>query len=168
MQCSRKRLQVKPRKRQKDLPVGWRENQRRCYQTIRTESLSQPTITTDKFAIARAVLLLCLSRSPKSCSVHVEKVIVFSFCFCSFAFIMSSSSILGDCTLETLPGKCSPLLHCTTTMLACSACCLRCWQLYRADVEAKKADVEAKKADVEAKKAVVEAKKKKNGGINKG
>jgi hypothetical protein len=53
-------------------------------------------------------------------------------------------------------------------MLACSACCLRCWQLYRADVEAKKADVEAKKADVEAKKAVVEAKKKKNGGINKG
>jgi hypothetical protein len=168
MQCSRKRLQVKPRKRQKDLPVGWRENQRRCYQTIRTESLSQPTITTDKFAIARAVLLLCPSRSPKSCSVHVEKVIVFSFCFCSFAFIMSSSSILGDCTLETLPGKCSPLLHCTTTMLACSACCLRCWQLYRADVEAKKADVEAKKADVEAKKAVVEAKKKKNGGINKG
>ena len=161
MQCSRKRLQVKPRKRQKDLPVGWRENQRRCYQTIRTESLSQPTITTDKFAIARAVLLLCPSRSPKSCSVHVEKVIVFSFCFCSFAFIMSSSSILGDCTLETLPGKCSPLLHCTTTMLACSACCLRCWQLYRADVEAKKADVEAKKADVEAKK-------KKNGGINKG
>ena len=161
MQCSRKRLQVKPRKRQKDLPVGWRENQRRCYQTIRTESLSQPTITTDKFAIARAVLLLCPSRSPKSCSVHVEKVIVFSFCFCSFAFIMSSSSILGDCTLETLPGKCSPLLHCTTTMLACSACCLRCWQLYRADVE-------AKKADVEAKKAVVEAKKKKNGGINKG
>ena len=121
--------------------------------------------TTDKFAIARAVLLLCPSRSPKSCSVHVEKVIVFSFCFCSFAFIMS---ILGDCTLETLPGKCSPLLHCTTTMLACSACCLRCWQLYRADVEAKKADVEAKKADVEAKKAVVEAKKKKNGGINKG
>ena len=161
MQCSRKRLQVKPRKRQKDLPVGWRENQRRCYQTIRTESLSQPTITTDKFAIARAVLLLCLSRSPKSCSVHVEKVIVFSFCFCSFAFIMSSSSILGDCTLETLPGKCSPLLHCTTTMLACSACCLRCWQLYRADVE-------AKNADVEAKKAVVEAKKKINGGINKG
>ena len=138
MQCSRKRLQVKPRKRQKDLPVGWRENQRRCYQTIRTESLSQPTITTDKFAIARAVLLLCLSRSPKSCSVHVEKVIVFSFCFCSFAFIMS---ILGDCTLETLPGKCSPLLHCTTTMLACSACCLRCWQLYRADVEAKKAEL---------------------------
>ena len=160
MQCSRKRLQVKPRKRQKDLPVGWRENQRRCYQTIRTESLSQPTITTDKFAIARAVLLLCLSRSPKSCSVHVEKVIVFSFCFCSFAFIMSSSSILGDCTLETLPGKCSPLLHCTTTMLACSACCLRCWQLYRADVEAKKADVEAKKT--------VGEEKKKNGGINKG
>ena len=116
--------------------------------------------TTDKFAIARAVLLLCPSRSPKSCSVHVEKVIVFSFCFCSFAFIMSSSSILGDCTLETLPGKCSPLLHCTTTMLACSACCLRCWQLHRADVEAKKAVVEAKKAVVEA--------KKKNGGINKG
>ena len=94
--------------------------------------------TTDKFAIARAVLLLCPSRSPKSCSVHVEKVIVFSFCFCSFAFIMS---ILGDCTLETLPGKCSPLLHCTTTMLACSACCLRCWQLYRAGVEAKKAEL---------------------------
>ena len=113
MQCSRKRLQVKPRKRQKDLPVGWRENQRRCYQTIRTESLSQPTITTDKFAIARAVLLLCPSRSPKSCSVHVEKVIVFSFCFCSFALIMS---ILGDCTLETLPDKCSPLIYYTTVL----------------------------------------------------
>ena len=107
----------------------------------------------DQFAIARPALLLCSSRSPKSCSFHVEKVIVFSLCFWLFAFIMSSSSILGDCTLEQLPGKCSPLLHCTTTMLACSACCLRCWQLYQADVEAKKAVVEAKK---------------KNGGINKG
>jgi hypothetical protein len=37
---------------------------------------------------------------------------------------------------------------------------LRCWQLYRADVEVKKADVEAKNALVEE--------KKKNGGINKG
>jgi hypothetical protein len=45
-------------------------------------------------------------------------------------------------------------------MPACSACRLRCWQLYRADVEAKKADVEAKEADVEA--------KNNNGGINKG
>ena len=43
-------------------------------------------------------------------SFHVEKVIVFSLCFCPFAFIMSSSSILGDCTLEQLPGKCSPSL----------------------------------------------------------
>jgi hypothetical protein len=45
-------------------------------------------------------------------------------------------------------------------MPACSACRLRCWQLYRADVEAKKADVEAKKADLEA--------KNNNEGINKG
>ena len=93
-----------------------------------------------QFAIARAVLLVCPSCSPKSCTVHVEKVIVFSFCFWSFAFTMFSS-ILGDCTLEQFPGKCSPLLHCTTAMLACSACCLRCWQLYRADVEAKKAEL---------------------------
>ena len=34
--------------------------------------------TIDQFAIARVVLLLCSSRSPKSCSFHVEKVIVFS------------------------------------------------------------------------------------------
>ena len=114
MQCSRKRLQVKPRKRQKDLPVGWRENQRRCYQTIRTESLSQPTITTDKFAIARAVLLLCPSRSPKSCSVHVEKVIVFSFCFCSFAFIMS---ILGDCTTTRNGQKPRVILGCIIKLI---------------------------------------------------
>ena len=80
----------------------------------------------------------------------------------------SMPSIPGDCTLEPFPGKCSPPPLLYYTMPACSACCLRCWQLYRADVEAKKADVEAKKADVEAKKAVVEAKKKKNGGINKG
>jgi hypothetical protein len=45
-------------------------------------------------------------------------------------------------------------------MPACSACCLCCWQLYRADVEAKKTGVDAKKADVEA--------KKNNAGINNG
>ena len=96
----------------------------------------------DQFAVARAALLLCSSKSLKSCSFHVEKVIVFSLCLWPFAFIMSSSSILGDCTLEQLPGKCSPLLHCTTILCsACSACCLRCWQLYRADVEAKKAEL---------------------------
>ena len=115
MQCSRKRLQVKPRKRQKDLPVGWRENQRRCYNRKSSTTNHCKAVlllsyhTTDKFAIARAVLLLCPSRSPKSCSVHVEKVIVFSFCFCPFACIMPSS-LLGDCTSETLPGKCSPSL----------------------------------------------------------
>ena len=70
----------------------------------------------DQFAIARAALLLCSSRSPKSCSFHVEKVIVFSLCFWPFAFIMSSSSILGDCTLEQLPGKCSPSF---TVLLLC-------------------------------------------------
>ena len=78
---------------------------------------------------------------PKVLYRSREKVIVFSFCFWSFAFTMFSS-ILGDCTSEQIPGKCSPLLHCTTILCsACSACCLRCWQLYRADVEAKKAEL---------------------------
>ena len=121
MQCSRKRLQVKPRKRQKDLPVGWRENQRRCYQTIRTESLSQPTITTDKFAIARAVLLLCPSRSPKSCSVHVEKVIVFSFCFCSF----SSCQSWGTALWKRCQASAAPPPYCTILCLpALPAACV--------------------------------------------
>ena len=87
------------------------------------QTIESPKSTiTRSVAIARAALLLCSSKSPKSCSFHVEKVIVFSLCFWPFAFIISSSSILGDCTLEQLPGKCSPLLHCTTILCSPAAC----------------------------------------------
>ena len=77
----------------------------------RPHNRNSPSTETEEhnlqFAIARAVLLVCPSWSPKSCTVHVEKVIVFSLCFWSFAFTMFSS-ILGDCTSEQIPGKCSP------------------------------------------------------------
>jgi len=130
------------------LDGGGRKNQDDSvvdHRNRRPHNRNSPSTETEEhnlqFAIARAVLLVCPSCSPKSCTVHVEKVIVFSFCFWSFAFTMFSS-ILGDCTSEKIPGKCKPpppLLY--YTMPACSACCLRCWQLYRADVEAKKAEL---------------------------
>jgi hypothetical protein len=45
---------------------------------------------------------------------------VFSFCFWSFAFIMSSStlpSLSGDCILSQSAGKCSPPPYCTILRL---------------------------------------------------
>ena len=77
--------------------------------------------TTDKFAIARTVLLLCPSRNLKSCSVHVEKVIVFSFCFC---YLVSSCQSWGaalwkHCQASVVPPYCTIL---------CLLCLLLCWQ----------------------------------------
>ena len=96
------------------LDGGGRKNQDDSvvdHRNRRPHNRNSPSTETEEhnlqFAIARAVLLVCPSCSPKSCTVHVEKVIVFSFCFWSFAFTMFSS-ILGDCTSEKIPGKCKP------------------------------------------------------------
>jgi hypothetical protein len=68
------------------------------------------------------------------------------------------SSILGDFTLEQLPGKCSPsftVLYYVVCLLALPAACVagNCielvWRQKKAGVKAKKADVAAKKASVE-------------------
>ena len=75
-------------------------------QTAITQSISKSVRLCQSYATTLPL------RSLKSHSVHVRKVIVF-FCFLSLVSLMS---ILGDCTLEQLPGKCSPLLHCTTIL----------------------------------------------------
>ena len=67
------------------LDGGGRKNQDDSvvdHRNRRPHNRNSPSTETEEhnlqFAIARVALLLCSSRSPKSCSFHVEKVIVFS------------------------------------------------------------------------------------------
>ena len=87
--------------------------------------------------------LCCLTdcSQPKARSVHVEKVIVFSLfvhlsASCHQCHQFRGTALWNHSQASVAP---PPLLY--YTMPACSACCLRCWQLYRADVEAKKAEL---------------------------
>ena len=77
---------------------------------------------------------------PKARSVHVEKVIVFSLFVHLSASCHQCHQSRGTALWNYSQASAAPpFTLLSNTIPACSACCLRCWQLYRADVEAKKA-----------------------------